>query len=260
MTKKPKIIAVLIAYNAEKTLVKFWQELPKQYFDECILVDDVSKDDTFAIAQKLKGLKSYQNSINLGYGGNLKRALAIALSHGADIIVDIHPDGEYKPSAIPLALKKMQKDGFEFVMGNRFTNIANPLKSGMRFWKVLPLLTLSYIDRLILGLKITDFHQGFRVYTRNLLKKVSFEENSNNYLFSFELIAQSVLNGIKIGDVPVETNYVGEKRGASLKNSIKYSLNTFKILAFYLLAKIGFKNKIFKKPKENLETRIAKFL
>lgn len=244
MTKNPKIVAIFIAYNAESTLAKFWEELPKQYFDECILVDDVSKDNTFSIAQKLKGLKSYRNPVNLGYGGNLKKALAIALDHGADIIVDIHPDGEYKPSAIPLALEKIQKDGFEFVMGNRFTNIVDPLKSGMRFWKVLPLLILSYIDRLILGIEITDFHQGFRVYTKNLLRKVNFEKNSNNYLFSFELIAQSAFNKIKIGEVPVETNYVGKKRGASFKNSIKYSLGTFKVLLLFLLAKIGFKNKI----------------
>ena len=249
MNKKPKIIAIFIAYNAEKTLVEFWRELPKQYFDEFILVDDVSKDKTFEIAQKLKGLSSYQNPVNLGYGGNLKKTLAIALSHGADIMVDIHPDGEYQPSAIPLALNKIQKDGFEFVMGNRFTNVSGPLKSGMHFWKIVPLLILSFVDRLILNIKITDFHQGFRVYTRDLLEKVNFEENSNNYLFSFELIAQSALAGIKIGEVPVETNYVGEKRGASLKNSIKYSLGTFKILILFLLAKIGIKTKIFKKPK-----------
>lgn len=260
MTKKPKIIAVFIAYNAEKTLAKFWQELPKQYFDECILVDDASKDNTFAISQKLKGLKTYQNSVNLGYGGNLKKALAIALSHGADIIVDIHPDGEYKPTVIPLALKKIQKDGFEFIMGNRFTNVTNPLKKGMHIWKILPILVLNCIDRLILGLNITDFHQGFRVYTRDLLKKVSFEKNSNNYLFSFELIAQSVLNGIKISEIPVETNYVGKKRGASFKNSIKYSLDTFKVLALYLLAKIGLKSTIFQKPDENLDSRLAKLL
>ncbi len=249
MNKKPKIIAIFIAYNAEKTLVEFWRELPKQYFDEFILVDDVSKDKTFEIAQKLKGLSSYQNPVNLGYGGNLKKTLAIALSHGADIMVDIHPDGEYQPSAIPLALNKIQKDGFEFVMGNRFTNVSGPLKSGMHFWKIVPLLILSFVDRLILNIKITDFHQGFRVYTRDLLEKVNFEENSNNYLFSFELIAQSALAGIKIGEVPVETNYVGEKRGASLKNSINYSLGTFKILILFLLAKIGIKTKIFKKPK-----------
>lgn len=260
ITKKPKIIAIFIAYNAEGTLAKFWQELPKQYFDECILIDDVSKDNTFAIAQKLEGLRSYQNSVNLGYGGNLKKALAIALNHGADIIVDIHPDGEYKPSAIPLALNKIQKDGLEFVVGNRFTNVTSPLKSGMRFWKILPLLILSCIDRLILGLKITDFHQGFRVYTKDLLKKINFEKNSNNYLFSFELIAQAVQADVKIGEVPVETNYAGTKRGATFKNSVKYSLGTFKILALFLLAKIGLKNRIFEKPNNSFYARISQIL
>ena len=248
MTKKPKIIAVFIAYKAEKTLKKFWEEFPKQYFDECILVDDASGDKTFEIAKTLRGLKAYQNPVNLGYGGNLKRAVAIALNHGADIIVDIHPDGEYKPSAIPAALEKIQKEGYEFVMGNRFTRFEQALKSGMYAWKVLPLLALSYIDRLVLGVKITDFHQGFRVYTRKLFEKVNFEQNSNNYLFSFELIAESAFNKIKITEVPVETSYQGKKRGANLKNSIKYSLSTFKILALFILARIGFNIKIFQKP------------
>lgn len=260
MIKRPKVVAIFIAYNAEKTLMKFWQEFPQQYFDKCILVDDNSKDKTFAIALKLKGLKAYQNPVNLGYGGNLKKALAIALDNGADIIVDIHPDGEYKPSAIPLAINKIKNEKCLFVMGNRFTSIDKPLKSGMHVWKVLPLLALSLIDKFVLGLKIADFHQGFRVYTRNLLKKIKFEENSNNYLFSFEIIAQSVFAGIKIGEVPVETNYVGKKRGASLKNSVKYSLDTFKVLALYILAKIGIKTKIFKRPNEDFRTRVIKLL
>src|SRR3990172_7708025 len=140
----------------------------------------------------------------------------------ADIIVDIHPDGEYKPAAIPPALEKIQKEGYEFVLGNRFTRVDTPLKSGMYAWKVLPLVALSYIDRLVLGVKITDFHQGFRVYTRKLFENVNFVANSNNYLFSFELITQSAFNNIRVAEVPVETNYIGEKRGASLKSSIKY--------------------------------------
>lgn len=258
--KKPKIIAVFVAYQAEKTLKKFWDDFPRKYFDEIILVDDASGDKTFEIAKKLKGLKAYQNQVNLGYGGNLKRTLAVVLDHGADIIVDIHPDGEYKPSAIPPALEKIQKDGFEFVMGNRFTSVDKLLKSGMYTWKILPLLALNYIDRLVLGINISDFHQGFRVYTRKLFEKVNFEENSNNYLFSFELIAQSAFNKIKISEVPVETSYTGEKRGASLKNSVKYSFDALKVLLLYLLAKMGFKTKIFKKPKGNLKSRISKFL
>jgi glycosyltransferase involved in cell wall biosynthesis len=260
MNKKPKIIAVLIAYKAEETLEKFWTDLPKEYFDEIILVDDASDDKTFEIAKRLKGLKVYQNQVNLGYGGNLKRALAIALDLNADIIVDIHPDGEYKPSAISPALEKLQKEGYGLVMGNRFANINKLSKSGIYVWKLLPLLALNYIAKQVLGIDISDFHQGFRVYTRKLFEKINFEENSNNYLFSFELIAQSAFNKIKISEIPVETSYQGEKRGASLKNSIIYSLDTLRVLALYLLAIINFKTAIFKKPKKNLEFRISKLL
>jgi len=249
--KKQKTIAIFIAYKAESTLKKFWENLPKQYFDEFILIDDCSKDKTFEIAKKLKGLRVYQNKTNLGYGGNLKRALKIALRHGADIIVDIHPDNEYKPSAIPLALEKIQKEGYEFILGNRFTNISETIKNGMFIWKILPLLTLSFIDKIILGLKISDLHQGFRVYTRKFLEKVNYQKNSNDYLFSFELIAQARYKNIKIAEVPVEVNYEGKKKGATLINSLKYSLGTFKVITLYLLARLGIKTKLFKNPNNN---------
>jgi glycosyltransferase involved in cell wall biosynthesis len=243
--KEPKIIAIFIAYNAENTLPEFWQNFPKKYFDECILVDDASKDKTYAIAQQLSGLTAYQNAINLGYGGNLKRALSIALDHGADIIVDIHPDNEYKPSAIPVAIRKIQEEGYEFILGNRFANTNKLLKGGMYRWKILPIILLNYLDRLILGLKISDSHQGFRVYTRKFLEKINFNKNSNDYLFSFELIAQAAFAGIKTGEVPVETNYKGNKRGATFKNSVKYSLKTFGVLLLFALAKVGFKTELF---------------
>lgn len=246
MTKKPKIIAVLIAYNVAPALKVFWQDLPKKYFDECILVDDGSKDKTYKIARSLKGLKVYQNPVNLGYGGNLKRALNLALEHGADIVVDIHPDGEYKPSAIPKALERVQNENYDLVLGNRFTSFDKPLKNGMFAWKILPILTLNFIDRTLLRISAHDLHQGFRVYTKKLLNKINFNQNSNNYLFSFELIAQAKAAKLKIGEVPVETHYSGKKRGASLKSVIRYSLGTFKILFFYFAAKAGIKNRIFK--------------
>ena len=145
-------------------------------------------------------------------------------------------------------------------MGNRFSKVDQPRQSGMYAWKVLPLLLLSFIDRLVLGIKITDFHQGFRVYTRKLFNDVNFETNSNNYLFSFELITQSVFNKLKLDEVPVETKYEGEKRGASLKHSLKYSIDTFKVLALYLLAKIGIKTPIFLNPQGSLKARITKLL
>lgn len=241
--KKLRIIAVFIAYNAAKTLASFYRDFPKELVDEIILVDDASKDNTFDLSKKL-GIQSFRNPVNLGYGGNMKKALAIALKRGGDILIDIHPDGEYLPSAIPQALKKINS-GAEFVLGNRFANINKLMKSGMYIWKFIPIWILNKIAKIILGTKVDDLHQGFRVYTRDLLEKVNYEENSNNYLFSFELIAQAVYNKINIAQVPVETIYSGKKRGASIKNSIKYTLGTFKVLLLFILAKLGFKNKLF---------------
>ncbi|MEK7616907.1 MAG: glycosyltransferase family 2 protein [Patescibacteria group bacterium] len=241
--KKSKIVVIFLAYNASKTLEKFYLEFPKKFVSDIILVDDASKDNTFKIAKKL-GIKSFRNPVNLGYGGNMKRALNLALASGANIVIDIHPDGEYKPSAIPYAIKKIES-GAEFVLGNRFTNFYNPLTSGMYIWKWLPIRLLNFLDTIILGINLDDFHQGFRVYTKKMLERINYQSNSNNYLFSFELIAQAVYHKVKISQVPVETSYTGKKRGASLINSIKYSMGTFKVLLLFMMAKLGFRIQLF---------------
>lgn len=244
MKKHKKIVAIFIAYQAAKTLESFYQKFPKNLFDDIILVDDASSDNTFEIAKKLK-IKSYKNPKNLGYGGNMKRALDLALEDGADIIVDLHPDNEYLPTAIAPALKKITNQNYEFILGNRFVSFSEPLNHGMYLWKLLPIFLLNKLDKIILEVPIDDLHQGFRVYTKSMLSKINFHSNSNNYLFSFELIAQAAFKKIKIGQVPVETNYTGKKRGANIKNSFIYSLGTFKILFFYLLAKARLKSNLF---------------
>lgn len=236
-------MAIFIAYNAGRTLEKFYTTFPLHLVDEVILVDDASSDDTYAISKRL-GITSYRNPVNLGYGGNMKRAIQIALDRGAGIIIDLHPDGEYKPSAIPAALEKIKR-GSNFVLGNRFYHMSKPLESGMYFWKFIPLVLLNKVSGLVLRVKIDDFHQGFRVYTRELLEKVNFEKNSNNYLFSFEIIAQASYHHMNIAQVPVETSYSGKKRGASLKHSILYSFGVFKVMALFLLAKLFYRSAIF---------------
>ncbi len=243
--KRPHIGAIFIAYNAEHTLEQFYREFPKECVESIILVDDASKDRTFELAQKL-GIQSYRNPVNLGYGGNMKRALSLSEEQGVDIIIDLHPDGEYDPSAIPQAIEEMAKGG-DFVLGNRFTKSTHPLKSGMYFWKVLPILFLNALARRVLNLKLDDLHQGFRVYSKRLLSEIDYKSNSDGYLFSFEIIAQAVHANLKIVQVPVKTRYEGKKRGASLKSSIVYSLGVFKILLLFLVAKTGFQNRLFKK-------------
>lgn len=243
---KKKVVLVLIAYKAVSTLEAFYKSLPRHLFDEIILVDDFSPDGTYELALHL-GIEAYRNPRNLGYGGNLKRALQLALRKGADIIVDLHPDDEYKPSAIVPALAAVEQ-GTEFVLGNRLGGGKSFRDIGMYSWKIIPVAVLNWLCKTVLQLPIHDFHQGFRVYTRSLLEKVNFEENSNNYIFSFEILAQAAYSGARITEVPVDAAYTGEKRGASLKNSILYTLGVLSILGAYLLAKTLYTSKLFKSP------------
>lgn len=243
---KNKKIAVLIAYRAEKTLKKFWDKFPQEYFDEVILVDDASMDNTFEVAKKLSGLSSFRNEKNMGYGGNLMVCFSKALKKGADIIFEIHPDGEYEYSleTIKSATKKIEQ-GADLVLGNRFAKGFNPLSNGMRVWKYYPTRILTSISNIVLGTNLADLHQGFRVYSKSLLKEVEFKKNSSGYLFSFEIIVQAKRKNFKIEQIPVSVNYSGKKRGASLKNSLHYSFGVFNTLFIYSIDNFKNKNKLF---------------
>lgn len=238
MKNKYKTVIVLPAYNAEKTLEAIYKKIPKVFLGDIILVDDASEDKTFDKAKKL-GIESSRNSNNLGYGGNLKICFEKALKKGADIVVELHPDGEYEPSAIAPAVNKIVR-GADLVLGNRFER--SPISRGMFIWKYIPTRILSFVQAKILRISISDLHQGFRVYSRRLLKTINFENNSNSYLFSFEIIAQASFLSLPIQEVPVTCHYTGKKRGATLGNSIAYALGTFKVLFFIVLARLGWRN------------------
>lgn len=241
--------AIFIAYNAERTLAKFYQEFPRSLVQTMILVDDASQDGTYELAKNL-GIQAYKNPINLGYGGNMKRALRMARELGMDVIVDLHPDGEYDSSAIPAALQAVE-NGCDFVLGNRFTGLCAPLRSGMLLWKMVPIVALNLLARLVLNARITDLHQGFRVYTRRMLDHIDYEGNSNGFLFSFELIAQAIFANLRIGQVPVKTRYAGKKRGASLKHSVYYSIGVLKVCMLFLAAKLGVRSGLFRNVKKS---------
>lgn len=217
-----RVVAILPAYNASRALSSFYKSLPKRVFSEIILVDDASADDTFKAAKKLP-IKSYQNKTNLGYGGNMKRLFELALKAKADVVVEIHPDGEYLPDGIIPALAQI-KSGSDLVLGNRF---AFSYPSGMYFWKYLGSRFLTWIDNLILGTDIPDLHQGFRVYSKKLLKSVDWQNNSQDFNFTLEIILQTLRSGLKISSVPVSTNYQGSKRGAPTLATFKYFFQSF---------------------------------
>lgn len=234
-----KIIIFMPAYNAEETLESVWKKIPEKYKKNTFLIDDNSKDNTYDKALSL-GIESYKNNVNLGYGGNIKKCLKKALDKKANIIVEMHPDNEYDPQAIEPAVQVVtQQTGM--VLGNR----SDALKSGMYLWKYIATKILTFIDNFILKIKISDLHQGFRLYTKEFLNKIPFEKNSNNYLFSFEIIAQCVYYKFVVKEINVKTNYTGKKRGASFKNSFVYTLGTFKILILFMLANIGIKKPLF---------------
>ena len=234
MRKNSKIIAILPAYNAEKTLERVLSNLPKVVFSDIIVSDDCSVDKTYDLAGRIRNIIRIRTPRNLGYGGNLKYLVSAALSKGADVVVEIHPDGEYKTNGIIPALDQVQR-GADLVLGNRFSGRI----IGMYWWKNMGTRLLTAVDNLALNSRIPDLHQGFRVYTRKLLTTVPWREANNDYLFSFQIIAQAIFCRLHIASVPVSTYYSGTKRGARTGASIRYALGTFRVICQYFFAKMG---------------------
>jgi glycosyltransferase involved in cell wall biosynthesis len=228
-----RCIAILPAYNAARSITSFVSRIPKNVFDEIIIIDDCSCDETYNIAKKIRGVTTFRNMRNLGYGGNVKMCLGVALLHKADVIVELHPDGEYDLDGIFPALIAVKK-GSEMVLGNRFYRSLLASKTGMYWWKAIATRLLTGIDNVFLGSHIPDFHQGFRVYTKKLLESIPYKQTSNSYVFSFECIVLALQQKKQIAVVPVTTHYQGNKRGATAQSSWKYTLNTFITLLWCL--------------------------
>lgn len=242
-----KVAAVLPAYESAATLEGVLNALPREYLHYIILVDDYSKDQTFEIASKDNSILVYRNEKNLGYGGNVKRCLCLALEHGADIIIEIHPDGEYGLESIAPAIEEIKK-GAGLVLGNRFAWGKGPLKSGMYFWKFPFIIILNAVGNWALGTNLGDLHQGFRVYSSQLLKNINFMGNGDNYIFSFQVIVQTVFKKFPIREVPESCCYSGKKRGSRLLPAAIYSICIFGVIAQFFLAKLGIPVRLFQNP------------
>lgn len=240
---KPRVIGMVPAYNCAHLLNKAYEQIPKEYFDDIIVVDDGSTDDTLKVAETL-GVKVFTHP-HSGYGGNMKYAILKALELGADYFVEIHGDGQYDPSNIPDAIAKIKSERPDFLLGSRFTDMLAPLRDKMPLPRYLANIGMSLIDRAVLRLPLTEFHQGFRVYSRNLIETVGLEGTSDDHLFSFQIIAKAAYCRMKVGEIPVRCDYAGEHTSISLKRSVVYALQTFGVLCIYLFAKLGFRTRIF---------------
>jgi glycosyltransferase involved in cell wall biosynthesis len=234
--KNEKIIIVLPAYNAAKTLTSTINDLPKDLQAEIILIDDASTDDTVKIAQSL-GIETIAHAKNLGYGANQKTCYNEAIKRDADIIVMLHPDCQYDPRVIQTLILPIRLGICDVVLGNRIRSRKETLSGGMPLLKYIVNRGLTLIENIILGQNLGDFHSGYRAYSRQVLQNIDFNSFSNNFVFDSELLAVCAERNYKIGDVPVPTIYFPEASQINFKNGVQYSFQTLITLSKYILQK-----------------------
>ncbi len=211
------------AYNAERTLERTYFDVPERLRNQVLLVDDCSTDRTVEVARSL-GLEVIQHDRNLGYGANQKTCYRAALERDASVVVMLHPDFQYDARVVELMAELIYLGTVDFVLGNRIRTRAEALSGGMPKWKYFLNRTSTFAENLILGQTIGDFHSGLRAYSRDLLLKIPFHRNSNDFSFDQEMIVQAVSFQFRIGDIPVPVRYMDEASSISLKRSIKYGL------------------------------------
>ncbi len=234
---KPKIIVVMPAYNAAKTLERTYRDLPEDVIDKVILVDDVSQDETVEIARRL-GLKVIIHIQNKGYGGNQKTCYLEALKDGANIVVMLHPDYQYDSTLVPELIAPIVEGRADMVLGSRFLG-EGALKGGMPLYKYVANRFLTIAENLVLGLHLSEAHTGFRAYRRELLETIPFLLNSDKFVFDSEIIAQAVAFGFRIAEIGVPTRYFDEASSVDFKNSMIYGFSTLWTLVKYLAYKWG---------------------
>lgn len=240
-----RVIVVMPAYNAEKTLERTVADIPSGWVDEIILVDDCSSDETVELARRL-GLTVIVHEKNTGYGGNQKSCYAKALEMGADVVVMIHPDYQYDSRMIPAAVEILRLEICDVVLGSRIRTRYEALAGGMPGWKYIANRCLTLTENIVLGQNLGDFHSGFRAYRREVLETLPWRSNTDDFAFDSQFLAQSVYFGFKLGDVPVPVRYFDEASSINFRRCIKYGNTTLLVLFQYWLAKIGlWKSRIF---------------
>ena len=225
---KPRVIVVMPAYNAAQTLVRTYGDIPAGVVHHVILVDDVSKDDTVAIA-KLLDIHVVVHRQNTGYGGNQKTCYDTALAEGAHVVVMLHPDYQYDATRIPDLIAPILAGEADMMLGSRF--LGDPLAGGMPRWKYLANRFLTGLENRVFGLHLSEYHSGYRAYSRELLETIDYHANSDDFVFDQELVSQVVAAGLRIGEIRVPTRYFTEASSVNFRRSVVYGLGTLRTLA-----------------------------
>ncbi|MCS7003906.1 MAG: glycosyltransferase family 2 protein [Cytophagales bacterium] len=240
MYKGKKVVVVLPAYNASKTLEQTYQEIPFEWVDEVVLVDDYSKDNTIEIARKLGIQHIIRHERNKGYGGNQKTCYKKALELGADIIIMLHPDYQYTPLLIPAMISIIGNGLYPVVFGSRILG-GGALQGGMPLYKYIANRILTFTQNLFMGQKLSEYHTGYRAYARKVLETVPFEKCSDDFIFDNEIIAQIFANRFEIAEVTCPTKYFPDASSINFKRSLIYGLGVLRVSLLYFLDSIGFK-------------------
>ena len=239
MFQGKKVIVVMPAYNAEKTLLKTYEEVMAQgVVDRVILVDDASPDNTTKVAMGLPQTKVFVHERNLGYGGNQKTCYRLALEEGADIVIMVHPDYQYTPKLIPAMAAMIGNDLYHCVLGSRILG-GYALKGGMPVWKYVANRFLTLAGNILMGAKLSEYHTGYRAFSRELLQRLQLEGNSDDYVFDNQMLAQIIWLGYTIAEVSCPTKYFTDASSINLFRSIRYGFGCLATALTFRLSRMG---------------------
>ncbi len=238
MYKNKKVVVVLPAYNAAKTLENTLREIPMDLVDELILCDDASKDNTAALARNLGIQHVIQHPVNRGYGGNQKSLYNKALELNADIVIMLHPDYQYTPKLIPSMVNIIGEDLFPVVLGSRILG-KGALKGGMPLYKYIANRFLTGFQNLLNGYKLSEYHTGYRAFSRQVLEAIHYEGNSDDFIFDNQMLSQIIYKGFDIAEVTCPTKYFEEASSINFTRSSKYGLGVLGVSITHMLCKAG---------------------
>lgn len=234
--KKPKVIAVMPAYNAAKTLKKTVGDIPPGTVSNIILVDDNSSDNTAEVAKKL-GLEVIEHPQNRGYGGNQKTCYTIALSQGADIVVMIHPDYQYDSSLTADMIKPIVEGRFDVMLGSRIRTRKEALAGGMPLYKYVGNRFLTFVENMLLGQNLSEYHTGFRAFSRKLLKSLPFHKYSDDFVFDSQILFGAIARDARVGEIAVPVRYFQEASSINFYRSCVYGLSILRDLLLYMVTR-----------------------
>lgn len=241
MYKGKKVVAVLPAYNAGKTIEKTYNEIPFDLVDEVILCDDASKDDTVAKAKEIGIRHIIQHEQNKGYGGNQKSLYRKSLELGGDIVIMLHPDYQYTPKLIPSMVNIIGEGLYPVVLGSRILG-KGALKGGMPFYKYVANRFLTFSQNLLVNYKLSEYHTGYRAFSKEVLEKINFEENSDDFVFDNEMLSQIIHAGFDIAEVTCPTKYFEEASSINFQRSAKYGMGVLRVSLMHFLQRTGLGN------------------